>query len=187
MLASRCYGAEMHGTIVGAANPQAAAESDLVALTIPHENAVAYVRSLRSAIGPNKIVISPVVPMRRMEGWLRYRPYPPSLLTPSGTWYSSAAEVFARELSSNKVVAALHTLPAAKLADPTQTLDYDVLLCGDDPQALATVSGLVKEIPRLRPLHAGPLAAASLVEALTPLLLNVAALNKIKDPSIRII
>jgi predicted dinucleotide-binding enzyme len=49
------------------------------------------------------------------------------------------------------------------------------------------VAGLVNEVKDLRPLDAGPLSVSSLVESLTPMLLNVARRNKIKDAGIKII
>jgi predicted dinucleotide-binding enzyme len=46
---------------------------------------------------------------------------------------------------------------------------------------------LVCDIPGLRPLKVGPLENSKWVESLTPLLLNAAILNKLHDPSIRIV
>jgi hypothetical protein len=47
--------------------------------------------------------------------------------------------------------------------------------------------GLTKDIEGLTPFDAGPLEASSMVEAITPLLINVSARNRLKNSSIRII
>ena len=46
---------------------------------------------------------------------------------------------------------------------------------------------LTREVKSLRPLNAGPLAVSAMVESLTPMLLNVARRNKIKDAGITIV
>ena len=76
---------------------------------------------------------------------------------------------------------------SAALQAREQHLKADALLCGDDIEALDTVAALAREIRSLRPLKAGPLEASSLVESLTPMLLNAARKNKIRDAGIRII
>jgi predicted dinucleotide-binding enzyme len=73
------------------------------------------------------------------------------------------------------------------LQDREKELKADVLICSDDDEALNTVIGLTQEIKSLRPLKAGPLAVSSMVESLTPMLLNVARRNKIKDAGIKIV
>lgn len=62
-----------------------------------------------------------------------------------------------------------------------------MLICGDDAQAVDIVRSLALEIKSLRPLFVGPLAASSLVESLTPLLVNIARKNNIKEAGINII
>ena len=46
---------------------------------------------------------------------------------------------------------------------------------------------LIKDIDGLTPFDAGPLEASSMVESITPLLINVSARNRLKNSSIRII
>ena len=48
-----------------------------------------------------------------------------------------------------------------------------MLLCGDDDDAKAVVAGLVRRMPDLRPIDAGGLAVAPLLDHVTALLLNV--------------
>ena len=73
---------------------------------------------------------------------------------------------------------AFHNLPAGGLADLDGEFDWDTLVFGDDADAKATVSDLAAEIEGLRPLDAGGLGNAAGVEAVTPLLINVAAENE---------
>jgi 8-hydroxy-5-deazaflavin:NADPH oxidoreductase len=89
-------------------------------------------------------------------------------------------------LEGVRIVSAFHTIAAA-LQDRSRSLQGDVMICGDDMESKLQVSGLAKEIKDLRPLDAGPLSASGLVESLTPILLNVARQNKIKDAGIKIV
>jgi predicted dinucleotide-binding enzyme len=48
-----------------------------------------------------------------------------------------------------------------------------VLICGDDPGAVQTVSEIVAKIPGCRPLDAGELSNATAIEAFTAVLLQL--------------
>jgi NADPH-dependent F420 reductase len=76
------------------------------------------------------------------------------------------------------VVGAFHNLAAGRLADLDADLGIDTLLVADDPDAKETVRLLADGIDGLRPLDAGGLANAPEIEALTPLLINVATNNE---------
>jgi predicted dinucleotide-binding enzyme len=78
-------------------------------------------------------------------------------------------------------------VPAAYLSNVDSVMNIDVLVAGDDANAIAVVSSLIADISNLRPLRVGALANSALIESLTPLLLNVAILNKLQEPSIRIV
>jgi 8-hydroxy-5-deazaflavin:NADPH oxidoreductase len=99
----------------------------------------------------------------------------------------SAAEFIQDTVAPARVVSAFQTIPAQYLNDINGILDLDVLIAGDDKAAVDAVMGLVKDIPGLRPLRVGPLENSKWVESLTPLLLNASILNKLHDPSIRIV
>jgi NADPH-dependent F420 reductase len=77
-----------------------------------------------------------------------------------------------------EVVSALHTVSAAVLADIDHELDEDVLVTGDRKEPKARVAELISRIPGLRPVNAGKLETARLVEGLTPLLISVNARYK---------
>lgn len=142
-------------------------------LTIPYEAVGPLVSFERELAG--KLVISPVVPMRR-EG---------------GTFYyiegqDSAAQQVASALRRSRVAGALHTLPARFLKHP-EMLDADVPVAADDKKTYAETAEIVRSIGGLRPLYCGPLSSASSIERLTPLLLNLASLNSLKTPSVKFV
>ena len=84
--------------------------------------------------------------------------------------YTRAVQQAAPEAN---VVAAYQNLPAAALADLDRELRADVLICGDDADAVSSVLALTSTIAGLDPIDAGALANAAGVEALTAILLNV--------------
>ena len=77
-----------------------------------------------------------------------------------------------------EVVSALHTVSAAVLGDLDHALDEDVLIAGDSAGAKRTVAELIGRIPGLRPVNAGRLEVARLIEGITPLLISVNARYK---------
>jgi NADPH-dependent F420 reductase len=177
-LARAFYRDSMKGAIRGTSNPEAAARADVIVLTIPHEYASSTIISIRDRLGPDKIVISPVVPMIKVDKGVVYSPIV------RGHEAMSYAEALAKELKGVPVVAAYHTVSAKKLADPSLVLNYDVPIAGDDEEAVKVVMELTREIHNLRPVYVGPLRLALMIEALTPLIINVSAYNEIKDASI---
>ena len=90
-----------------------------------------------------------------------------------GVWQGSAAQQ-AQEMVPDgvTVVSAVHTVGAPSLADGTP-LDEDVLVCGDKKAPKAKVARLIEQIEGLRPVNAGPLEMARIVETLTPMLISV--------------
>jgi NADPH-dependent F420 reductase len=88
---------------------------------------------------------------------------------------------------STELVAAFHTVPARKLANLEMELDYDIGVCGNSMHAKEIVFDLVKDISNMRPLDIGPLETAGMIESLTPLLINIAARNEMKDVSLKFI
>ena len=70
-------------------------------------------------------------------------------------------------------MAAFHHLPAKELGHLGAPIDSDVLICGDDPEAVREVSDIVGRIPGCRPLDAGELSNATAIEAFTAVLLQL--------------
>lgn len=175
------YGDAMRGTIRGTSNPEAAAQADVIVLTIPHEYAASIILGIKDRLKPSQIVVSPVVPMVKVDKGMLYSP-----IIEDGK-VMSYAEALAKELKDIPVVAAYHAISAKKLANPALVLSYDVPIAGDDEEAVKVVMELTQEIRNLRPVYVGPLRSALMIEALTPLIINAAIYSKIKDASIALV
>jgi 8-hydroxy-5-deazaflavin:NADPH oxidoreductase len=87
---------------------------------------------------------------------------------------ASAAELLAARAPGARVVGGFHTVSAIPLRALDDDLDEDVLLCGDDDEAVAQVAALVDEhLPGARAVHCGPLRLAGTLEGLTAVLISV--------------
>ncbi len=161
----------------GTDNGSAVAAADAVVLCVPYEHLNSVTSDLMASYN-SQLIISPVVPMSYNGKFFQFNP--PS----SGSAASQAKSLLPEGM---RIVSAFHTICAAALQDRDRVLKADVLICGDDAEAVDIVVGLTGEIKSLRPLKVGPLAASSLVESLTPMLLNVARKNKIKEAGITIV
>ena len=89
---------------------------------------------------------------------------------PQGSAAQQAAEMVPEGV---RVVSALHTVGAPTLADLDQTLDEDVLVCGDRRADKREAAQLIERIPGLRCVDCGRLEIARTTEALTALLISV--------------
>lgn len=166
-----------NGKVWGTDNGSAIAASDVVVLCVPYEHLASVTGDLLECYS-NQLIVSPVVPMNYNGKFFQYSPPAEG---------SAALCVKSMLADGIRIVSAFHTICAAALQAKDRELKADTLLCGDEQAALETVAGLAQEIKSLRPLRIGPLAASSLVESLTPMLLNAARKNKIKDAGIRIV
>lgn len=179
-IVSSAYGSTMKGSLRGDDNTVMAKECDLIVLSIPFEHIDDTCSKLMQAIRDDCIVICPIVPMRKGSDGFEYVP-----ISSGGI---SAAELVARKMPPRpRIVSSLHTISEMKLKQVGQSLDCDTLLCGDDPAVVGRVRDLISEISGLRPLYIGPLAMAYQAEVMTPMLLNAARQNKIKNPGLRIV
>ena len=153
-----------HGADVsGAENAQAAAEARVLFLTVPYAAQAPLLPTLKGVIAPGSIVISTVAPLAFQGG----KPRP--VAVPDG----SAAQEAQRFLPDTRVVAAFHHLSAKHLADLPHPLEGDVLACGDDREAKEMVMDLVRELHDLRPVDAGDIAYAGVLESLTAVLIGM--------------
>jgi len=165
------------GNVWGTDNGSAVAAADAVVLCVPYEHLNSATSDLSSSYN-SQLVISPVVPMSYNGKFFQFNP-------PA----EGSAAMRAKSLlpEGMRIVSAFHTICAAALQARDRVLKADVLICGDDAEAVDLVVGLTGEIKSLRPLKVGPLATSVLVESLTPMLLNVARKNKIKEAGITIV
>jgi 8-hydroxy-5-deazaflavin:NADPH oxidoreductase len=160
-------------SLKGVSNQTAVDESDIVILAIPYKHLLATLETLRGFDG--KIVISPVNPMEKRDFFTSIPP-------PEG----SAALLIKRLLPTTaRICTAFNTVAANRWKLLDEELSYSVPVCGDDREAKQQVMDIVNRVSKLQAFDAGPLAASNLVESITPLLLNIARYNKMKDVGIQ--
>jgi hypothetical protein len=155
-------------TVQGFDNAMAADRADVVVLAVPAYHLVDTVETVADRLDDDDVLVTPAVGMKRDDDGLHYNP-------PSAGSVSALAADAAPE--GVPVVGAFHNLAAGRLANLDADLDWDVLVFGEDEDAKDIVSMLTEEITGLRALDVGGLGNAGEVEALTPLLINVAANN----------
>lgn len=152
--------------IEGAANAEAAAGAEIVVLTVPFAAQIATLKDIAPAIKAGTLLIDVTVPLEPAVGGK-----PTRVL---GVWAGSAAEQCREYAPAGvEVVAAFHNVGAEALADLSQAVECDVLVCGDSKAAKERVRPLVEAIDGCRYVDAGPLANARTVEAITALLIGV--------------
>jgi NADPH-dependent F420 reductase len=147
--------------IEGGDNAWAAAQAEVVVLAVPYAAHEETLRAVAEAVA-GKVLVDATVPLR-----------PPKVnrvQLPAGQ--AAALETQALLGGSAAVVAALHHVSAAHLADPAHAVECDVLVASDDARAKAVVMALVGDLG-LRALDAGPLANAIALESLTPVLIHL--------------
>ena len=147
---------------LGFGDNSAAAACDVVIIATPWDSAATTAQENEEALA-GKIIISMANALVRVGH--EFQP----LVPPRG---SVAAHVQA-SLPRCRVVAAFHHLPAKELGHSGEPIDSDVLICGDDADAVRTVSEIVTKIPGCRPLDAGELSNATAIEAFTAVLLQL--------------
>jgi NADPH-dependent F420 reductase len=147
--------------IVGAENASAA-EAEIVVIGTPWESAAAMAASLAEQLA-DKIVISMANALIKIGEELQ--PLVPARGSVTAEVQTSAPRAL--------VAAAFQHLPSKHLGDLTYPIESDVLICSDHPQATKAVADLVRQVPGLRPIDAGTLAAAAPVEAFTAVLASV--------------
>ncbi len=164
--------------VSGCENSQAAAQASVVVMAVPFPAQAAILKSIRGSF-KDAILVDTTVPLAATIGGK-----PTRLL---GVWQGSAAEQ-ARELTppGTPVLSAFHNASAEALQDSSITPDCDILVCGDDEAAKKTLFSLVKLIPGLRPIDAGPLEMARIVESMTALLISVNRRYRVHNCGIRI-
>jgi NADPH-dependent F420 reductase len=161
------------GTFTGLENHEAAAQAEIVILSVPFRSQSETLGNLKHVLTPGHLLVDATVPLAAAVGGKATRTL--------GVWQGSAAEQ-AQEMAPDevRVVSAFHTVSAALLADLDHALDEDILICGDRKEDKAKVAALVDTIPGLRTVDAGPLEMARIVEQLTALIISINVRNKVR-------
>lgn len=165
--------AELGHGLVGMANADAAAQADLIIVTVPFSAQEATLADIKPHVA-GKIVVDTTVPL-----------VPPKVMRVQLPAEGSAA-VRAQGLLGEGVtmVSGFHNVAAHKLA---QDIDVgcDVLVFGDDKAARAEVVALADAMG-LRGLHAGALCNSAAAEAMTSILIFMNKTYKVDGAGIRI-
>ena len=161
------------GGASGADYSGASRSADVVIFAIPYE-AMGLAEDL-TAEASSKLVISAINPMKMKGGLLRY-----------ALEDGSAAEELARILPHSRVATAFNNVPSGFLKDDVVP-PVDILVAADSKETYEEAAKLVSSIREMRPLYAGPLTEARIVEEVTPLVLNLASLNGTKALTTRFV
>ena len=79
-------------------------------------------------------------------------------------------------LPNSRVAAAFNNVPVGMLRDEN-VVPQDILVVAQTKEVFEEAAVLVRSIPNMRPMYAGDLSQARVVEMITPMLLNLAKLN----------
>lgn len=160
-------GAEYH--LESSENEEAAKRADIVVVSVPPQYAASTVESVAPALDENTVLVSPGVRMARDAAGFHYDP--PDVGSVAETVASAAPDDI-------PVVGAFQNLAAGALSNLDIELSVDVVVTGDDDEAKAVVQSVAEDIDGIRALDGGPLANTSVVESVTPLLINLAINNE---------
>ena len=160
-VAAVALGAEFPDAKVGGLGlADAAATADICFVTVPYAAQPETLAQIRDAV-QGKIVVDATVPLK-----------PPAVgrvqLPASGSAVVDGAAILGEGV---RVVSALQNIGAEKLAAGGK-IEADVLMAGDDAEAVELIGRLLAEIG-LRGWHVGPLANSAAAEALTSVLIQL--------------
>lgn len=165
--------------IQGMTNQDAAAQGDIVILTVPLQAQKITLSSIKDYL-EGKILIDATVPLETCVGGKSTRYI--------DLWEGSAAERTAEILKDKNtiVVSAFNNVSSASLTNIKEDVKCDCLISGDDSESKAIVMDLAEKIPGVKAIDCGPLENARIVEKITPLLINLNIRNKTRLAGIRI-
>lgn len=161
-------------TVQGLDNGAAAQAAEIIVLTVPYVAHAATIESVREA-AQGKVFVDVTVPL--------VPPKVSRVQLPAGGSASQEAQSLLG--AAVKVVTAFQNISAEHLKDPDHAIDCDVLVCGDDKEAKATVIQLAADAG-MQAWDAGPLANAVVPEALTSVLIGLNIRYKVKSSGIKL-
>ena len=164
--------------IEGADNAAAAAQCDVVVMTVPFAGHASLLKQLKSSWRPGTVVIDTTVPLAATVGGAATRML--------GVWQGSAAEQAKELLPAGVSVAAAFQNLGAELLSKDEDVDCDILVCSDDERAKQIASELAEQIPEARAINGGKLENARIVESLTALLIGINQRYKVHGAGIRL-
>ena len=166
--ASKVAAAVPAAEVSGGVNSDVIIGADVVFLTFPYSGQRQTLEELAGTLR-RAIVCDVVAPLKFVKGKGALA------LDIEG---NSAAEEAAAVLPGARVVSAFQNMSAERLMDLAKPVKADVLVCGEDAEAKASVIGLANEIDGVRGLDGGALSNSRYVEMLTSLLINLNRVHK---------
>lgn len=155
-----------NAAVTGASNAEAAQHGEVVVVTVPVAAQIATLKDIHEHLKVGTLLVDVTVPLEPAIGGRPGRMI--------GIWAGSAAEQCAESAPEGvEVISAFHNVSASLLADLSQPVDCDVLVCGDAKTAKLRLKGLVEAIAGCRFVDAGPLSNSRTVEAMTALLIGL--------------
>ena len=161
--------------VEGYSNRDAAAKADITLLAVPYDGMRPILEDLRDAV-QGKIVISVV---SSLDPEKKSRAKPPA----AGSVTAEVQQFFG---DAARVVCAFQNVAPEKLESVEEKIDTDVIVCGNDKDARATVIELIRRIG-VDAFDGGALANAIAVEALTAVLIAVNIRYKVRGVGIRLV
>jgi NADPH-dependent F420 reductase len=163
--AERVRSAAEGAEVEGLENGEAAARGPIVFLTVPFRAQSETLTNLKEALSAGQILVDCTVPTAASISGKASRTV--------GVWQGSAAQQAEEMVPEGvTVISALHTVHAGALAQG-DTIDEDILICGDRKADKARVAELIERIEGLRAVNAGALEMARIVETLSPMLIAI--------------
>lgn len=166
------------GPIGAAENPEMIGASELIFLTVPFQQARAALDAYRESFRQGSVLVDATVPLTFGDGPIQI------VRLEEGSGSQSLAKLLPEGIP---LVATFKTIPAHVLADLQVPLDCDAFVCSDSEQAKARVMEAIRLIPGLRPVDAGSLEAASTLERMSILAIEINRRYKIKAARFRIV
>ena len=151
--------------VSGAANAAACAATDLLVLTVPFEGQAGLLKELKPSFKPGSILIDATVPLAAAVGGRASRTL--------GVWQGSAAQQTAELVPKGVTVVAAFQNCSADVMNGDDSVECDVIVCSDAPEATQLVCELAAKVPGLRGIDGGKLENARIVEQLTALLVGL--------------
>jgi NADPH-dependent F420 reductase len=161
-------------SVRGLTNREAAAQADLVVMTVPYAAHAATLESIRDVV-QGKVFVDVTVPLdtqnvRRVK------------MPPAGSASAEAQQFLGEDV---QVVAAFQNISAEHLKMLDHEIECDALVCGNDKSAKQQVIELA-QAAHIQAWDAGPIENAMVVEGMTSVLINLNIKHKVKAAGIRI-
>lgn len=165
------------GDLKAAENPDAAAEAEVLVLTVPLAAQKSTLLSIKDG-AKGKPLLDATGPLESAIGG--------SPINYLDLWDGAAAERSAKILKEANIICAFNNISSAALMNFNEPIDCDCLISGDDADSKKIATELIEKIPGVNVIDCGSLERAKIIEKITPLLIGLNIRNKTQFGGIRI-